>query len=492
MSMRFRKLLSSFFFVCLLSPALVLQTQAGPLETIQTKIAQYLKRPGARSAHWGIQILDPAADKVLIEVNPDKTFLPASVLKVVTTSTALEKLGPDFRYRTGVYTNGTVEADGTVSQDVILIGRGDPNLTDPYGELLEKPAFLELSEQLKNAGVKKIKGDIVGDDSYFDSTSHGKGWTANDLKSIYGAPINALSINNNVLWIFAHPGKRGKPVSIDTEPRTSYFRIRNLGVTGSRQSKRTIYARVIPGTKTIVVSGILPSTKDFSHYVLLERPAEVAAALLKEALEREGIAVSGHVAAFHLGDVSKEERLRWNLLAEHQSPPLIRALQIINKKSQNLHAEMLLRTLGAEFKGEGTNEAGLEVVREFLLEAGVESEKIRLNDGCGLSRENLVTPRFQTSLLQFLSKRPYFDLFFNTLAISGTDGTLRNRLSATEVRGSVHAKTGTLNGVNTLSGYMTTKSGRNLVFSIFANNVNASTRVKKTIDEICSLFVNLY
>ena len=182
----------------------------------------------------------------------------------------------------------------------------------------------------------------------------------------------------------------------------------------------------------------------------------------------------------------------WNLLAEHQSPPLIRALEIINKRSQNLHAEMLLRTLGAEFKGAGTNEAGLQVVKEFLVEAGIDSEKIRLNDGCGLSRENLITPRFQTSLLQFLSKRSYFDLFLNTLAISGTDGTLRNRLSATEVRGSIHAKTGTLNGVTTLSGYMTTKSGRNLVFSIFANRVNATARVKRTIDEICSLFVNLY
>jgi PBP4 family serine-type D-alanyl-D-alanine carboxypeptidase len=153
---------------------------------------------------------------------------------------------------------------------------------------------------------------------------------------------------------------------------------------------------------------------------------------------------------------------------------------------------MLLRTLGAEFKGQGTNEAGLEVIKEFLIEAGVDSEKIRLNDGCGLSRENLITPRFQTSLLQFLSKRPYSELFQNTLAVSGTDGTLRNRLSATEVRGSIHAKTGTLNGVNTLSGYMTTKSGRNLVFSIFANHVNATGRVKRTIDEICSLFVNLY
>jgi len=180
------------------------------------------------------------------------------------------------------------------------------------------------------------------------------------------------------------------------------------------------------------------------------------------------------------------------LLAEHQSPPLIRALEIINKKSQNLHAEMLLRTLGAEFKGAGTNEAGLQVVNEFLVDAGVDSEKIRLNDGCGLSRENLITPRFQTSLLQFCRQRYYFDLFRNTLAVSGTDGTLKNRLSATEVRGSIYAKTGTLNGVTTLAGYMTTKSGRNLVFSIFANRATAASRVKKTIDEICSLFVNLY
>jgi serine-type D-Ala-D-Ala carboxypeptidase/endopeptidase (penicillin-binding protein 4) len=490
--MRFRKLPAVVFVICLFSPALIIQARAESLETIQTKVAQYLKRPGVRSAQWGIQILDPDTNKVLIEVNPDKTFLPASVLKVLTTSTALEKLGPDFQYRTGVYTNGTLDPDGTISRDLILVGRGDPNLTDPYGELLEKPVFQELAEKLQAAGVKRINGDIVGDDSYFDLRNYVRTWTYHDLKSVYGAPINALSINNNIIWVTAHPGKPNKLVSVELEPRTSYFRIRNLGVTGSRRSRRTLNVRLIPGSRTIVVSGVLPSTQSHSQYVLLERPAEVAATLLKEELGRHGISVQGEIASFHQGDISSEERQSWNLLAEHQSPPLIRALQIINKKSQNLHAEMLLRTLGAEFKGQGTNEAGLEVVKEFLVEAGVDSEKIRLNDGCGLSRENLITPRFQTSLLQFLSKRPYFDLFINTLAISGTDGTLKNRLSATEVRGSVHAKTGTLNGVNTLSGYMTTKSGRNLVFSIFANHVNAAGRVKKTIDEICSLFINLY
>jgi serine-type D-Ala-D-Ala carboxypeptidase/endopeptidase (penicillin-binding protein 4) len=492
LSTRFRKLPAVFVLACLFSSVLSPVGWADSLEKIQIKIAQYLKRPGVRSAQWGMQVMDPASGRVLVEVNPDKTFLPASVLKVVTTATALEKLGADFRFRTGVYTNGPVEPDGTVSRDLILVGRGDPNLTDPYGELLEKPAFREFAEKLQTAGIKRIKGDVVGDDSYFDLRSSVKGWTTNDLKSLYGAPINALSINNNVLWVYANPGKPKKLVSIEIEPRTSYFHVRNLAVTGSRRAKRTLRVRLIPGSRTIVVSGTLPSTQSYSQYVLLERPAEMAATLLKEELERHGIAVQGEVFTMHAEEVSREERANWNLLVEHQSPPLIRALQIINKRSQNLHAEMLLRTLGAEFKGRGTNEAGLEVVRDFLVEAGIDSEKISLSDGCGLSRDNLITPRFQTSLLQFLSKRPYYDLFLDTLAISGTDGTLRNRLSSTEVRGSIHAKTGTLNGVTTLSGYMTTKSGRNLVFSIFANHVNATTRVKRTIDEICSLFVNFY
>lgn len=469
-----------------------LEARAGALETIQSKIEQFLKRPGVRSAHWGMQILDPATGAVLMEVNPDKTFLPASVLKTVTTAAALEKLGPDFKFRTGVYTNGALTQDGVVTQDLIIVGRGDPNLTDPYGELQEKPAFEELAEALQNAGVKKIQGDIIGDDSFFDTKSYNRGWTAVDLRSAYGAPINAFNINNNVLWVHVRPTKYKKRVSVELSPGVSSYEIRNLGTTGGRRSRRTLSVRLVPGTNTIRVSGVLPSTKTHSQYVLIGRPAEFASALLREALQRRGITVLGQVSATHYGDVSTEERQGWKLLAEHQSPPLVRALQIINKRSQNLHAEMLLRTLGAEFKGRGTNEAGLQVVKEFLVEAGIDDEKIRLGDGCGLSRENLLTPRFQTSLLQFLSTRPNFDLFLNSLAVSGTDGTLRNRLSATQVRGSIHAKTGTLNGVTTLSGYMTTASGRNLIFSIFANRVSRTARVKKTIDEICSLFVKLY
>jgi serine-type D-Ala-D-Ala carboxypeptidase/endopeptidase (penicillin-binding protein 4) len=491
---RLRRSLAFLAVSSLLLPAFPVDTHAGSLETIQTKIAQYLKRPGNRSADWGIEIIDPTSKTVLVSVNADKTFKPASVLKVVTTATALEKLGPDFRYRTGVYTNGKVTPDGTLNGDLILVGRGDPNLFDPYGELLDKPALQELAEKLQALVIRNINGSLIGDDSYFDSTSRGgQGWTVQDLKTVYGAPITALSVNNNVVWLHARATRIGQLVSAGVEPRTSYFRIRNMATTGSRRSRRTVYARLIPGTRTIAVSGILPVTEGYSQYIMLEKPAETAAGMLKDELQRQGIRVAGQLDTIHRGEVSPEMKSGWKLLAEHYSPPLVRALEIINKRSQNLHAEMLLRTLGAEFGGTGSDEVGLQVVRNFLVESGVQSGPLSLRDGCGLSRENLMTPRFQTSLLLFLSTRPNFELFLNTLAISGTDGTLRNRLASQQVRGVIHAKTGTLNGVANLSGYMTTKSGRNLVFTIFTNNVRASmARVRKTIDEICSLFVNLY
>jgi serine-type D-Ala-D-Ala carboxypeptidase/endopeptidase (penicillin-binding protein 4) len=248
----------------LLLPTFPLDLYAGPLETIQLKIAQYLKRPGVRSADWGIEIVDPTSNRVLLAVNPDKTFKPASVLKVVTTAAALEKLGPDFRFHTSVYTDGTLQPDGTLLGNLILVGRGDPNLIDMEGELLRKPALQGLAETLEAAGIRKVQGSVIGDDSYFDDSPRGKGWTAQDLKSIYGAPVNALSLNNNVFWIYARPTKYNKLVTVGVEPHTSYFRIRNLGVTGSARSKRTLYARLVPGTSTIVVSGVLPLTEGYS------------------------------------------------------------------------------------------------------------------------------------------------------------------------------------------------------------------------------------
>jgi D-alanyl-D-alanine carboxypeptidase/D-alanyl-D-alanine-endopeptidase (penicillin-binding protein 4) len=484
---------SRFAVIALLLPLFAPGSRADSLEMIQDRIAKALKRPGVRSAYWGIEVVDPASNRVLLSVNPDKPFQPASVLKVVTTAAAIEKLGPDFRFRTGVYTDGTLRPDGVLEGDLILVGRGDPNLIDPVGDLLEKPTLRELAESLQAAGLRRVGGRVVGDDSYFDYAMYGRGWTARDLRTVSGAPVGALCISDNVFTLHARATKLNHLIAVSLDPPASYFHIRNLGLTGRAQSRRTIAARLIPGTHTITVSGILPAGQSHFQTIVIDRPAEVTASIFKDELKRLGIEVAGKTGVLHDGDMPREMKRGWTLLAEHRSPPLIRALEIINKRSQNLHAEMLLRTLGAEFGAVGSDEAGIEVVKQFLVEAGIETDRVRLNDGCGLSRDNILTPHFQTSLLTFLWNRPYFNLFVNTLAVSGTDGTLKNRMNAETVRGAVHAKTGSLAGVTALSGYMTTRSGRNLVFTIFANNVSyAMTRVKKTIDEICALFVNLY
>jgi serine-type D-Ala-D-Ala carboxypeptidase/endopeptidase (penicillin-binding protein 4) len=489
LSLPLRRFVALVTFAALVSAA---NAGASSLEEIQEKVTQYLKNRALRSAEWGIEIVDPKNNQVLLSVNSEKTFTPASVVKVLTTATALEKLGPDFRYKTGVYTNGVLRADGTLAGDLILVGRGDPNLINPLGDAT-RPALEELAGKLKTAGVKNVLGNIVGDDSYFEFTTLGKRWTSPDMKSFHGVSISALTLNNNVFWVQVRPTRYKQLVSVSLEPRSSYLRIRNLGVTGQKNSRRTLNARLIPGTRTVVVSGVLPSFyAGYGKYILIDKPAEMAAVMFKDELAKNGIALRGSVDVLHQGDVSPEHRRKWVLLAEYQSSPLVRALEIINKSSQNLHAEMLLRTLGAEFLGSGTEEGGLQVIREFLAETGVETKGISLSDGSGLSRANLLTPRFQTSLLLFLSTRPHFDLFLNTLAVSGTDGTLRNRLSSEPVRGVIHAKTGSLSGVSSLSGYMTTKAGRNLAFSIFANFRASVGRIHKTIDEICRLFVSQY
>ena len=487
----FRKFI--FAIICLSACMPVNELRAtDTLEGIQQKVAQYLKRSGARSANWGIYILDPEDDRILVEVNPDNAFLPASVIKTVTTAAALEKLGPNFRYRTGVYADGTLNENGVLEGNLVLVGRGNPNLIDVYGDLGQPPALRNLAEEIRNMGIREITGDLVGDDSYFAPSFNANGKASADMGTFYGAPVTALSINNNVVNVTARAPKSGKAVTVELEPRNSFFRVRNQAVVGGGGDKQTLTIRLLRASNTIVVSGTLPVSKTVRQAVVLNKPAETTASIFKDELERKGVKVKGGVRAVHYGNEQAGVKRSWIFLAEHESPPLVRGIEIINKRSQNLHAEMLLRTLGAELRGYGSNESGIEAVKAFLLEAGIDNENIRISDGCGLSRENFLTPRFQTALLEFLLRRPYFNLFFDTLAVSGTDGTLRSRLSSGSVKGSIHAKTGSLNGVTTLSGYIITQSGKNLVFSIFVNRVTATETVRKTIDEICFLFATIY
>ena len=226
-----KKFAALFVFTALLG---AFDASAASIEEIQVKVSQYLKSRALRSAQWGIEVVDPTNNQVLLSINSEKTFTPASVVKVLTTATALEKLGPDFRYKTGAYTNGILQPDGTLAGNLILVGRGDPSLLNPAGDGPSTPAFEDLAVKLKNSGVKNILGDIVGDDSYFDTAVPGKRWASSDRK-FFGGPISALMVNNNVFWVQVRPTRYKQLVSVSLEPRSSYFRIRNLGTTGRKE-----------------------------------------------------------------------------------------------------------------------------------------------------------------------------------------------------------------------------------------------------------------
>lgn len=490
--MRKNNLLSftlSLLLVAALADATYAQICSDP--ELAQKINQLLSQPKYRADSWGIQVLDLETAKVIYSKNEDKNFIPASNTKLFTTATALAKLRPDFRFKTQVYTTGPISASGVLHGNLVLEGRGDPTLSHHFGSAPSGP-FAELAQQIAARGIKQIAGDIVGDDSYFvHSTVKIKTKWGGDFEKELGVPVSALSVGGGFIRLYAAPGDGvGKRVVLNMEPETGSIRIINKAVTSSRGTKRRL--RVIRESwDQVYISGRLPiNTWGARYSIPVDDPPYFAAMLLKEALEKAGIKVSGKVKSNHSYDSYRPGEI-WVLAATYESLPLIKLIEIINKESRNVYAEMLLRILGAELKDEGSREAGLEAEREFLAEIGIHADDTSLADGSGLSKQNLTTPRAITRLLEYMHKAECFQPFFNSLAVAGVDGTLKHRFASTKER--IHAKTGTLSNACSLSGYISTACGRQVIFSIMANRFRVGHyRIRSTIDDICNLIANNY
>ncbi len=452
------------------------------------KLDSIVARPLYRRADWGVDIRSVEDDSPVYGRNQDKGFPPASNAKLFTTATALDRLGPDFRFKTQLAYEGTLAPSRKLVGDLVLFGHGDPDLSDNISESSRHFVHLDrMVEKVKEAGIDVIAGDIIGDDSYFAYAPYGEGWTIADLSRDYGAPISALSFTNNLIKLSVHPGgKIGQPVHAYVYPSESLLTISNRTKTVRRGRTGRIQWSKTPGTDRVSLRGQLPiNGEGKSQYFLVQDPALYTARLFRERLVKGGIRVTGVARARHSGD--DVPRRSAHVLHVHESLPLLEVIGYTNKKSQNLYAEILLRTMGAEIKGVGSDEAGLEVIYEFLAEAGIDRSMADLYDGSGLSRRNLITPRAETLLLRHMASKPYFGLFLDSLSVSGLDGTLRGRMIQAPAFQRVFAKTGTLQNVTTLGGYVRTESGRMLAFSILINNHPFSqTTAKRAIDQICN------
>jgi D-alanyl-D-alanine carboxypeptidase/D-alanyl-D-alanine-endopeptidase (penicillin-binding protein 4) len=516
----------------LAAPGQSLQGQSLQVRPLADRIAEVLSAPDLARGFWGIEIvsLSPGitTGKTLYSQNADKLFTPASNTKLFTTAAALALIGPDYKFRTTVETTGTLDRYGRLNGDLVLVGHGDPNLSGrelPYDLKTQRnddpiQALESLADALVQKGVKFIDGDIVADDSYFAFERYGEGWSQDDLVWADGAPVSALTINDNVVFVNILPADRpGEKAFVSVKPFADYYRLDNRIITTPAGTGRKFFVNREPGSTVLTLWGNMPLDDAGANEALaIEDPAEFAAGLFRQLLEKRGIVIYGHQRTRHTelatlstfsvnasapsrggrindkDDDGQSRPLKSDqpiTLASYESKPLLQDIRVINKVSQNLHAEILLRLLGRERGNAGTVEGGLEVLRGFLTKAGVSSDEYIFYDGSGLSRQNLVTPHAIVQLLRYCSTQPWGADYKATFPVAGVDGSLTERFTSPRLRNHIMAKTGSLGGVKALSGYATTDTGQVVAFSILSNNFNLpAKRVTDAIDEIVQAIVD--
>jgi serine-type D-Ala-D-Ala carboxypeptidase/endopeptidase (penicillin-binding protein 4) len=507
-----------------------------PKKELTKEITAILEQPPLNHAHWGVDVVDLETGKALYSQNSDQLFLPASNAKLFTTAAALAIAGPDYHFRTTVETEGKIDANGRLLGDLVIFGRGDPNISGrvlpfalktqrlpPHTQILE-----EMADQVARNGLKIVDGDLIGDDTFYAFERYGEGWAWDDLQWIDGAPVSALTFNDNVVFVNVLPGEHpGDKAVVTVEPETTYYELDNRVVTSSVGVPKRVGIHRDPGSKKIVLWGSLPlSDSGMKEPMSIEDPAEFVAQLFRTMLERRGITIRGKTRARHGEDaqffdqqiphpptaavvppvvnsavtnsaVTPPQEPDLNpastnkILAEHFSGPLLEDIRVTNKVSENLHAELALRLAGKLRGYGGSFEGGVAAVKQFLLQAGLKEDEFTFLDGSGLSRRDLVTPAATVQLLIYASRQPWGPEFEESLPVSGVDGSLSERFQKTPAVGQIHAKTGSLSHVNALSGYGQTQDGKQFVFSIFCNNHNLpASKVLGAMDAVVKLLVS--
>jgi D-alanyl-D-alanine carboxypeptidase/D-alanyl-D-alanine-endopeptidase (penicillin-binding protein 4) len=451
------------------------------VEELRARVREIVSRPEFAASNLAVKVASLDTGRVILEENAGKWMQPASNMKLYTVAAALDRLGPDYRFITSVYAPARADNSGAVRGDLVVYGRGDPSYATRFngsGDTDYYRGIEELAEKITAAGVRRVEGDLVGDESYFTGGTLPTGWEWDDLQWWYGAEVSALTINDNSVDLSVKPGARaGDPCRISIGPDTSAVTIVDRTKTSDRGSTRELSVHRPLGQNTIEIRGTMPiDDRGFTASLAVSRPALVFVTMLRTALERRGVVFTGGVRTLDAQARADGTPLPVSSLVEiatRQSPPLSVVAAQTLKPSQNLYAELILRALG---KATSTNqkqtseEAGIAAVKEFLARAGVEPSRVVMIDGSGLSRANLVTADATMQLLVYMYRHRAGSVFREALPVAGLDGTLRNRMKGTPAQNNVRAKTGTLGTATSLSGYLYSVSGERFVFSLMINN----------------------
>ncbi len=446
--------------------------------------------PNFNNANLGVLIQSLETGEYFYKRNEDKLFIPASNLKLFTTAAGLIILGPDYRFSTNVYMSGYI--DGSVLKgDLVVQGRGDPTISGRFYNNDVYRVFSAWADSLLDLGIDEITGSIIGDDNLFDDKNLGEGWAWDYESYWFSAPSGAISFNDNTVDIIITFDNESQKAKIFTLPDSRYIIIKDNITVVPRDSLTSINVYRERGTNLVSVYGTLKAISDtIKTFVTVNNPTQYSMVVLSEVLKRRGISIRGFPV--DVDDINKQlDYSGMQKIFSFNSPQLKEIIKVINKNSQNFYAEQLLKTIGLETYGYGSVENGVKAAERVFQEMGINTENMKMADGSGLSRLNLITPRHIISLLSYMYKSKYFIPFFNSLPIAGVDGTLGMRMKNSTAEAKVRAKTGYLEAVRSLSGYAFTGDNEPVVFSILVNNFSVPVKLAENLqDLVCLRLVN--
>ena len=446
---------------------------AQPYSSLNQSISQLLKDERMKGVKSSITIRQASSGEIVYQSNADEKITPASTLKILTSAAALETLGEEFRFQTDVLTDGTV-SNGVLTGNLYLRGTGDPTLL--------KKDFTTFAIQLKKQGIQRVTGNLVGDDTWFDTVRLSPSIIKSDESYYYAAQISALTLSPNADYdagsviVHATPTSKGKKTKIAMTPETSIVSIVNNSKTVPKGSKNTLKIVRKHGTNTIIITGNAPiSSGGRKEWIAVSNPTAYALDVFKTSLKENGILFSPTSKTTRVKTPAKAE-----VLVTKDSMTLKELIKPFMKLSNNTHAEILAKTMGKEKYNQGTWNAGLKVMREFAGSIGLRSDQWLFEDASGMSHSNKVSSSQLTELLFLARNYDWYSTFLQGLPIAGSrerlvGGTLKNRLKTSATKGKVLAKTGSLDNVSSLAGYIETKQGETLIFSVLTQNHKKST-----------------
>jgi N-acyl-D-amino-acid deacylase len=458
------------------------------------KLAAVIAQPRFAGAMWGVKVVSLDSGRTLFEHQPDLRLSPASNSKLYACALALDRLGSDYRIVTPLLATAAVDAQGTIKGDLVICGRGDPGWNPRYEKKDFWTAFEPFVAALKQAGVRRVTGNLVADATWLRQPPAGAGWSADDLSEDFGAEISAISLEENYVDLVIKPAAAaGQPCTVEFKQPLSGLVIENRATTVAAGGARRIRTLHFPGENRVVVEGTLPvGDQPVETEATVPRPAQWFATALREALGRAGIVVDGRAVSLRWPEAPTAAAVK---IAEIRSAPLRDLVAAIMKPSQNLKTDLVFGHVGeldrtADTPGSRqSDELAVAALEKFLRSAGITNRGTIFEEGSGLSRNNLTTAANTIQLLQFMTTHRERDAFFAALPIAGVDGSLRNRMKGTPAANNVRAKTGTLRYATSLSGYATAPSGEKLAFSLMLNRypVPANARAGDPVDELAAM-----